>query len=83
MTEIRFNIGSGYGLLPNRHQAITWTNVDLSSVRSSKIQLRASSQEITQPSITEIIWKIKYLKFHWNFPMTNELTKRSAEAAKE
>ena len=35
------------------------------SVRSSDIHLRASSQEITQPSITEIIWKInKYLKFH-------------------
>ena len=46
-----------------RHQAITWTNADSSSVRSSDIHLRASSQEITQPSITEIIWKIKYLNF--------------------
>ena len=34
---------------------------------------KASSQEITQPSITEIIWKIKYLKFHSNFPGANEL----------
>ena len=57
-----------------RHQAITWTNVDLSSARSSDIHLRASSQEIiTQPSITEIIWKIKYLKFHSNSPGANEL----------
>ena len=54
-------------------QAITWTNVDLSSVRSSDIHLGASSQEIPQPSITEIICKIKYLKFHSNFPGANEL----------
>ena len=40
-------------------QAITWTNVDLSSVRSSDIHLRVCSQEIPQLSITEIIWKIK------------------------
>ena len=63
-------------VIPNgiwRHQAITWTNVDLSSVRSSDIHLRASSQEIPQPSITEIIRKIKYLKFHSNFPGANEL----------
>ena len=48
-------------------------NVDLSSVRSSDIHLRAGSQEIPQPSITEIICKIKYLKFHSNFPGANEL----------
>ena len=40
---------------------------------SSDIHLRASSQEIPQPSITEIIWKIKYLKFHSNFSGANEL----------
>ena len=40
----------------------------------SDIRLRASSEEITQPSITEIIKKIKYLKFHSNFPGANELT---------
>ena len=55
------------------HQAITWTDVDLSSVRPTDIHLRASSQEIHQPSITEIICKIKYLKFHSNFPGANEL----------
>ena len=67
-TEIWAYIGSG------RHQAITWTNVDSTSVRSSDIHLRASSQEITQPSITEIIRKIKYLKLDLNFPGANELT---------
>ena len=56
-----------------RHQAITWTNVYSSSVRSSDINQRASPQEIPQPSITEIICRIKYLKFHSNFPGANEL----------
>ena len=41
----------------------------------SKVEwhLMASSQEMPQPSITEIICKIKYLNFHSNFPGTNEL----------
>ena len=69
-TEIWVNIGSGNGLVP-----INWTNVDLSSVRSSDIHLRASSQEIPQPSITEISLKITYPKFHWNLPGANEWTK--------
>ena len=42
-------------------------------IRSSDILLRASSQEIPQPLITEIIWKIRYLKYHSNFPGANEL----------
>ena len=66
VTEIWVNIGSGNGLLP----------VDLSSVRSSDIHLRASSQGIPQSSITEIICKIKYLKCHSNFPGANELMKK-------
>ena len=32
-----------------------------------------TAQEIPQPSITEIICNIKYLKFHSNFPEANEL----------
>ena len=39
----------------------------------SKVDLRASSQEMTQPSITKIIWKMKYIKFHSNFPGPNEI----------
>ena len=54
-----------------RHQGITWTNVDLSSGRSSNIHRRESSHEIPPPSITEIILKIKYLKYHSNFPWVN------------
>ena len=57
-----------------RHQAITWTNVDLSSVRSSSIHLRAILQEIPQLPVTEISLKITYLKYCSNFPGANELT---------
>ena len=60
-------------LIQHWHQAITWTNVDLSSVRSSGIHLSAISTEIPQPSVTEISSKITYLNFHSNFPGANEL----------
>ena len=43
-----------------RHQAITWTNVDLSSVRSIDIQLMTISQEMPQPLITKISLKNTY-----------------------
>ena len=36
--------------------------------------IRAISQEMPQPSITEIHLKMTYLKFHSNFPQANELT---------
>ena len=38
-----------------RQQAITWINVDLSSVRSSNILLMTISQEIPQPSVTRFM----------------------------
>ena len=56
-----------------RHQAITWTIVDWSSVKSSDIQIRAISQVMSQPSITKICLKITCLKYHANFPEANEL----------
>ena len=40
-----------------RHQAITWTNVYLSSVRSSDNHPRAISQGVHQPSITKFSLK--------------------------
>ena len=49
-----------------RHQDITWSNVDLSSVRPSGIHLRAISQEIPQPPFTNISLKITNLKLNWN-----------------
>ena len=56
-----------------RHRAITWTSVDLPSVRSIGIHLTTILQEILQPSITKISWKITILKFLWNLPGANEL----------
>ena len=47
-----------------QHQAITWTNVDWSSVKFSDIHIRAISQEVPQPSVTKIHLKITYLWFH-------------------
>ena len=46
-----------------QQQAITWTNVDLSSLRSSDFHLRATLPEIHQPSITKFSTKITYLNF--------------------
>ena len=51
---------------------ITWTNVDLSSVRSVDIHLRAILQERTQPSITKISLQITSLKLQSNLQSTNE-----------
>ena len=56
-----------------RHQAIAWTNVDLSLVRSSDNHLRAISQEISHPSVIKISLKITCLKFHSDLPVANEI----------
>ena len=47
-----------------RHQAITWTNIDWSSVMLSDIHIRLISQDMPQPSVAKIRLKIMYLKFH-------------------
>ena len=57
-----------------RYQAITWTSVDLSLVRSSNIHLRATSQELPQPSINKISFKFAYIKLCWNLLGANGLT---------
>ena len=59
-----------------QHQAITWTNVHCSSVKSSDINIRAISQEMPQPSTTKIHLKMTYLKFHSRFSGGNELIVR-------
>ena len=56
------------------HPAIIWTNVNLLSVKSSNINLRAISQEIPQPSLTKISLNITYLDFHLELPGVIELT---------
>ena len=58
-------------------QAITWTNVDWSSVKSSDINITtwAIPQEMPQPSITKMHLKIIDLKFHGNLPGANKLSR--------
>ena len=56
---------------PSHH---TWTNVDLSLVKSSDIHLRAISQEVPRPRNTKLSLKITSKVFHYNHPGTNELT---------
>ena len=65
-----------YWLVAWRHLAITWTNVDLPSLRSGDVHVRAISLETSQPSFTKICLKIISLRFYWNFPGANELTER-------
>ena len=43
-------------------------------MKSTDVHIRAISQEMPQPSITKIPWKIAYLKFHSNFTGANELS---------
>ena len=62
-----------YWLVAWRHQTITWTTVDWSSMKSSDIHSREISQEMPQPSITKICLKITCLKFNSKFPGANEL----------
>ena len=55
-------------------QAITWTNVDLLSVRSSGTHLKAISWEIPQQPFAKFSLKTTHMKLNWNLPGANELT---------
>ena len=52
------------------HQAITWTNVDLSSVKSSDIHPKAIALKIHQSSVIKINFKIQ--KYHSSLPGASE-----------
>ena len=56
------------------NDAITWTNVDLLSATFSDIHLRVILQEIPQPSITEIGFKITSLKSPSDLPGASDVT---------
>ena len=60
-------------LMAPSHYLNQFTNVDLSSLRSNEICLRAISQEISYPSITYVSSNITYLRFQSNLPGANEL----------
>ena len=71
-TEIWVNIGSGNGLCARRHKAITWTNVDLSSIRSCGVHVRTISQEMTS-AMNQL--ENYFSKFLSNLPGANELNR--------
>ena len=56
-----------------RHQAITWTNVDLSLVKSCGIHLRAVSHEMLKISTLDVSLKIINLRLHPHLQVANEL----------
>ena len=63
---------SKYEIFAWGHQAITWPNLVWSSVRSSENHLRAISQKISRPSVTNISLKIIYLKFLSNLQRVDD-----------
>ena len=63
---MNFAILTAKSLLPPGTKPLL-TNLNVSSVRSSNIHLRAILQEISQPPITKINLKSAHLKWHWNF----------------
>ena len=65
---------SGNGLLPDGTKLITWTNVDLSSVRSCGIHRRALSWEDLKIPVSKTRVKITFLESHSDLPGANELS---------
>ena len=68
VTEIWVNIGSGNGLLPDGTKPLPEPMLTY----HQKGWVTFIWGQVHKPSTTEIIWKIKYLKFHSNFPGANE-----------
>ena len=56
-----------------RHQAITWTNVDFSSVRSSDNHPKAGSQRCLSHQLLKLAWKL-LIWFVIKSPQDNDLT---------
>ena len=59
-----------------RHQAITWTHVDLSSEGFCGILQRTVSQELLKVSIQDMSLKKTFWKLFSNLPEANELNHR-------
>ena len=58
------------------HQAITWTNVEQSLVRSLGIHLSTISQGMLTISVVDISLKMLNSRFHLDLPGTNELSRK-------
>ena len=63
----------GYWLVAWRHQAITWTNVNLSSVKSLGIHVKALSLDDVKIPINKMRLKIAVLKWHLGLPGANAI----------
>ena len=72
-TEIWVNLGSDNGLLPDGTKPLPEPMLTDDQWSPHDIHIRAISQEMPQPSITEICLKITYLNFHSDFPGASEL----------
>ena len=62
-----------YWLVAWRHQAITWFNVDLSSVKFLGIHLMALSLDDVKMPINKTRLKIAVLKWHLGLPGANAI----------
>ena len=71
------NFGSGNGLLPDGTKPLPEPMLTDHQWSPSDIHIRAISQEMPQPSITEFRLKITYLNFHSNFPGASELNNQN------
>ena len=72
-TEIWVNIGSGNGLLPDGTKPLPEPMLTDHQWSPSGIHIRAISQEMPQPSISNLFENYIYLNFHSNLPGANEL----------
>ena len=69
----------GYAVDQSRHQAITWTNFGLLSVRSIENHLRAISNEIPQQSVIKISFRITCPKLYSNLSGVYEFTHKTSK----
>ena len=76
-TMVQFKCWFRWWLVACRHQAITWANTELSSVRSCVIHPRVMSQVMFKISILDMNLKIVYPILQLLLPGENKLTQRN------
>ena len=82
MSLIWISFGSGNGLLPVRHQAITWTNVDLLSIRPLGINFSEIRIKIYNFSFTKMHLEMSSVKWGPFCSGENELTPENRRPVK-
>ena len=74
--DIHIHLGQHYfrwWLVASQHQTISWTNVDLSSVRSCGIHMWALFKKYLYIPISKTRWKIAFVKKNPDLPGANAL----------